>query len=322
MTTNKLAGILRFKRFISLALTFFFVLLMCFFLFRYYGGIKALYAPLGAHKPSASKPLKISFLDIGQGDATFIEFPSGEQMLIDCAVDARILEALGRVMDFYDHEIDYLVVTHPDMDHYGGCVDVLRRFKIKTLIYDGFAKHESEYWRFFMDTVKSLEASGFSFVQAHSEFSWDMGGPRVDFLFPDRDISVQGPPPGIDPSAGNNASIVIKISYGTQDFLFMADAEYELEQYLVKKYGNRLDVEVLKVGHHGSDTSSSQGFLDKVSPEYVVISSGKDNKYGHPSLRVVKRLERVDATIWRTDLQSDILMSVYQDNIEVYAKKK
>ncbi|MBI2989669.1 MAG: MBL fold metallo-hydrolase [Candidatus Magasanikbacteria bacterium] len=307
------------KKIIIIILMSIVILALYFFVYKNHFNLSQ--SNFSSKKSDVSLPLRVYFFDIGQGDATFIEFPNGEQMLIDCAVDARILEALGRTMSFYDREIDYLVVTHPDMDHYGGCIDLLHRFRIKTLIYDGFEKNESEYWRFFMDTLRSFEASGLNFIQADSEFSWDRGGTRVDFLFPDRDILIQGPPKGVDPSSGNNASIVIKMTYGSQDFLFMADAEYELEQYLLEKYGDRLEVEVLKVGHHGSDTSSSQNFLDQVNPTYAIISSGEDNKYGHPSKRVLKRLERKGATIWRTDREGDILMSVYHDTIEMYAKK-
>ena len=100
-------------------------------------------------KEEFENSVQITFLDIGQGDATFIEFPGDVQMLVDCAKDARILEALGRVMEFYDRSIDYLVVTHPDNDHYGGCIDVLKRFDVANIVYNGLKKEQDEMWREF-----------------------------------------------------------------------------------------------------------------------------------------------------------------------------
>ena len=100
--------------------------------------------------------LRITFLDIGQGDATFIEFPNGEQMLVDCAEDGKILEALGRVMPYYDRDIDYLMITHPDFDHYGGCTDVLNRFEVKNIVYNGFKKEYDDLGFEFILIKKSL----------------------------------------------------------------------------------------------------------------------------------------------------------------------
>ena len=110
---------------------------------------------------------------------------------------------------------------------------------------------------------------------------------------------------------------MLKLSLGESDVLMTGDAEAPLEEYLVEKYGEQLDVEILKVGHHGSGGSSSQLFIDAVSPEYSTISAGAENRYGHPTRRVLRRLERASSTIWRTDTQGDILMEIGREGVEV-----
>lgn len=252
--------------------------------------------------------LKIIFLDVGQGDAGFIEFSNGEQMLVDCAVDARILEALGRVMPYYDRTIDYLLVTHPDSDHYGGCIDVLDRFKVKHIIYNGLEKFGDKYWEEFW---RRVQQEGAEYIKIDKLDVWEVGGAVLTFYYPNHDVAVDAKIPDSDKTPNdNNTSVVFKLNYLDGEILFTGDMEAELEEYLLKIFGDKLDVDILKVGHHGSAGASSQEFLDVVTPEYAAISSGKNNKYGHPSLRVLKRLERAGAMILRTDLQGDIVCEV------------
>jgi len=259
-------------------------------------------AEILADKPEANRQIEITFLDIGQGDASFIEWPDGEQMLVDCAKDARILEALGRVMNFYDRQIDYLLVTHPDLDHYGGCTDVLERFEVENIIYTGLQKGDAS-WEVFWQTVQE---EGARYYQINEEEEWPIGDSNLHFLFPDYDVNSGSPPFSLAKDDTNNLSLVFMLSLGGVDVLFTGDMEDDLEKYLIGKYGDLLDAEILKVGHHGSGGSSSQEFLDIVTPELSTISVGADNKYGHPSLRVIRRLERQNSSVWRTDRQGDI----------------
>ena len=232
---------------------------------------------------------ELNFLDIGQGDSTFIEFKNGEQILVDCGKDAKVLEELGRVMDFRDKSIDYLIVTHPDNDHYGGCIDVLERFEIANVIYNGQQKNE-DFYNEFLDYIEK-ENANFKIIKTEEKL--DFGGDTIDFIFPDGGV-VSNP-------SDNNSSIVFILESGDKKALFTGDMEEELEAYLIAKFSDKLDVDILKVGHHGSDSSSSQNFVDIVSPFYSVIPVGK-NKYGHPSLRVIRRLERLGGEVLRTDL--------------------
>lgn len=260
--------------------------------------------------------MNIVYLDIGQGDATYIEFPDGTQMLVDCAKDATILEALGRVLPFYDKTIDYMVVTHPDLDHYGGCIDVLDTFDVHHIIFDGYYEKKNDFFTTFL-AAKEAEQAKYDEIAAPTV--WNIASTTIHFLYPDHPIANNTRVPGHKKDTGsNNASIVMKLSYGDQDVLLMGDTEIELEEYLLHIYPtSTLDIEVLKAGHHGSAGASSQSFVDAVTPEHTIFSAGRGNSYGHPSLRVIKRVERVGSEVWRTDTQGDVRMRVFRDRIEM-----
>lgn len=259
--------------------------------------------------------VKVTFLDIGQGDASFIEFPDGTQMLVDCAVDARILEALGRVMPFSDRTIDYVLATHPDKDHYGGCIDVLKRFEVKNVVLNGYKKEESAFFHVFEQAIVEEKTNS---IEIEKEQIWTIASTTIHFLYPDFPIEkepiLQNLPQN---KISNNTSIVFLLQYGDGKVLFTGDAEVETENYLIKKYGLLLDSDVLKVGHHGSKTSSGETFLQVVSPEYATISSGKENSYGHPNPRILKRLQRVHSNIWRTDQKGDIIITIEPHTVYV-----
>lgn len=252
--------------------------------------------------------VKVTFLDVGQGDASLIDFTDGEQMLVDCSQDSRILSALGRVMKFYDNEIDYLLVSHPDLDHYGGCEDVLRRFDVKHIITNGFNKDYDSAWRSFKQAVVN---EGAEWVIVDKNWILDIGYSRIEFLYPDHALASDPTVPESGKAAQSNyTSIIFELAYKNKKVLFVGDAGEEEEDYLVKKYGEKLDVDVLKVGHHGSYHSSSDAFLKLVTPQIAVISVGADNSYGHPSNRTLTRLKRASSTIYRTDVDKDVVVEI------------
>src|SRR3989339_268200 len=259
--------------------------------------------------------IKMTFLDIGQGDATFIEFDNGQQMLVDCSEDARVLEALGRVMSYYDHDIDYMVVTHPDSDHFGGCEDVLNRFDVRHIVHTGFEKNNDSQWDAFL-SAKDLESG--DHIEINKEDVWNIGSSSLHFLYPDHSLSGDSKIPGLNKeSNNNNTSIIFELSYGGYSVLMMGDAEEPLEKYLLSIYGDQLDSDILKLGHHGSDSSSIQEFINVVTPLHAIASAGVSNKFGHPSRRVLKRLERASSTVWRTDQQGDIEFGIGINGIEI-----
>lgn len=251
------------------------------------------------------RKFSVSFFDIGQGDSALIKFDNGQKMLVDCGPDRKILSKLGSALPFFDRTIDYLLVTHPDGDHYGGCPAVLQRYQVKNIITNGAQKSGDPYWLAWVKYSK-LEQSNNKIINGSEEL--DIGQEKINFLAPDDNLTVDQ-----NVSGGNNHSIVFLLKSPVGRFLFTGDMEMPLEDAIIDKYCvsstpcSALKADYLKVGHHGSNSSSGQNFLALVSPKYAVVSVGP-NKYGHPSLRVLRKLERAGAQIWRTDEQSDIIV--------------
>lgn len=253
--------------------------------------------------------LRINFLDVGQGDASLINFPDNEQMLVDCSEDARILEALGRSMNFYDNEIDYLVVTHPDYDHYGGCEDVLNKFKVKNIVYTGYKKTGDSAWDSFFE--KFTHNPDLNYIKIDHEQTLSIASTSLHFLYPNHSLEVDDKIPNSKEEANtNDTSIVFELNYKDKEVLFTGDMGSDLESYLLSNYNDVLNTDILKVGHHGSSYSSGQEFLNMVTPEHSIISVGENNKFGHPSSRILKKLERTGTQIMRTDLNGDVECSL------------
>ncbi len=233
--------------------------------------------------------LFVAFLDVGQGDALYIRSPSGRDMLIDGGrEDGKVLAGLASVMSAADRHIDVVVATHPDADHIGGLSEVLSRFSIGSIVVSGNVSTTGVAEAFERAVVKE----GVPIVYGIRGTRIDLGG-GVTFqvLFPDRN------PRGWE---SNTASIVGVLRFGSTSALFSGDSPDTVEEYLVTKDGARLDVDLLKLGHHGSETSSAEVFLQVTSPRYAVVSAGKGNQYGHPKPTVMKRVQRVGACVLNT----------------------
>lgn len=225
-----------------------------------------------------SSTLRVVFFDVGQGDAIFIESPNGTQVLIDGGPNNSVLRRLGEEMSFFDRTIDIIVATHPDSDHISGLIDVLERYRVNTIIVTENSG-ESNIAKVF-DTKK--EEEGAEIITARRGMSIDLGdGVVMEILFPDRDVRS---------FESNTASIVVRIVYGENEFLLTGDSPKAIEEYLADIDGKKLQSDVLKVGHHGSRTSTSKLFLGMVQPAVAIISAGKDNRYGHPHSDVIELL--------------------------------
>jgi competence protein ComEC len=219
--------------------------------------------------------LTVSFLDVGQGDAIFIESPTGRQVLIDGGRDRGVLRELGEVMPWGDRTIDVIIPTHPDADHIGGLIDVFDRYHVDVVIQTG-VEGNTDLWRALEMTI---DVEGSENVVAVRGQVVDLGGgASIHILFPDR------PLPGIEANAG---STIAHLVYGDTSFMLTGDSPKAIEKYLIQLEDDALQSDVLKVGHHGSQTSSSPEFLDFVSPKYAVFSYGCGNSYGHPHENVV-----------------------------------
>jgi len=232
--------------------------------------------------------LTVTFLDVGQGDAIFIELPDGKQVLVDSGSGRQVLRALGEAMPFYDHSIDMIIATHPDKDHIGGFPDILKRFDVDAVVRSG-NKAESNVYGAFNDLVAKEEAQEL-FLRAGSRIALG-GGAYIEILFPDRDVR---------DVESNTASVIARIIYGDTSFLLTGDSPKSIEKYITGQFGANLKSNVLKAGHHGSKTSTDEYFLNAVDPEFVVISAGKDNSYGHPHKEVMNLLTEIEARVFAT----------------------
>jgi competence protein ComEC len=244
--------------------------------------------------------LVVTFLDVGQGDATFIESPSGIQVLIDGGRDATVLRRLTRVIGYFDRTIDMVVATHPDADHIGGLIDVLKRYRVHTIVMTGNVNDTPAYESF----MRAVQAESATVVYAERGQLLDLGvgalgSTTLSILFPDRDVR---------DVESNTASIVSKLSYGDADFLFTGDAPDSVETYVVSLDGSALQSEILKLGHHGSRTSTDPLFVEVVKPKYGIISAGKDNEYGHPHKEVMDTLREYGVLTKNTADEGNIML--------------
>lgn len=228
---------------------------------------------------------RILFIDVGQADAALV-FCEGETMLIDGG-NVEDSDVIYTVLEKQNvTNLDYVVCTHAHEDHVGGLAAALTACTAETVLCPVTSYNSKAFTSF------AERAGEITVPEAGDSFS--LGGAEVKILACDPDASDT-----------NNTSIVLKICYGETSFLFTGDAEYEVEQTLLES-GCDLSATVLKVGHHGSSTSTSYRFLNEIMPQYAVISVGKNNSYGHPHDEVLSRLRDADVTVYRTDELGDI----------------
>ncbi len=240
--------------------------------------------------------MRVVFLNVGQGDAIYIRAPSGNDMLIDSGPrDRSVLRELGAVMPWNDSDLDVILETHADADHIGGFPDTLKRFKVGALIESGNHSKTNTIDALIEEIVFEKKIPE---VIAKAGMKIDLGdGVIFEILFPDKNVV------GWET---NKSSIVGILSYGDRKFLFTGDSPTQIENYLGSLNENGLEADVLKPGHHGSKTSSSQYFLNAVKPEYAVISAGKNNRYGHPAPEIISRLKAQDIEIFQTAINGRV----------------
>lgn len=239
--------------------------------------------------------LWVDFLAVGQGDAILISTPTGERILIDGGPEQTILEELGQVMPFLERRIDLVILTHPHADHVMGLIQVLRRYEVGAVLVSGV-----NYGGPIMDAFfEAIEQQAIPLFFVDPAVDWTFGEVTVDVLFP------LAPLLGTDMDNANNASVVVALEAWEHRILLSGDAELEAEQAMLEA-GIDLNAEVFKAGHHGSRTSSSEAFLDAVTPEIVVIQSGEGNSYGHPHIETLDHLEDRAIEVHRNDLEGRI----------------
>ncbi|HYC34251.1 MAG TPA: MBL fold metallo-hydrolase [Candidatus Paceibacterota bacterium] len=244
-----------------------------------------------------NKTLQVSVLNIGQGDSIYIKAPNGNEMIIDGGPDQKLLSELGSVMPFFDKSVDVIVVTNPDKDHYAGFIDMLDRYSVGKLIESGTISSTPTYHAF----EEKVKEKGIERIIAQRGMKVVLDEKRevyLEILFPNRDVSSE---------SSNDGSIVAKLVYGNTCMMLQGDSTAAVEQeVLIKENKESLKCELLKVGHHGSRTSSLPEYIKAVSSETAIISLGKDNRYGHPHKEVLETLENQNIKILRTDIEGRI----------------
>jgi len=257
---------------------------------------------------SSRTALTLTVLDVGQGDALLIQY-AGKQILIDGGKSGAVLSGLGKSMPFWDRSLDVVIATHPDADHIGGLPEVLARYDVGMVIESGNVSDTAVYKEFEND----IDAEWATHVIGRSGTIVRLGDDAyLEILFPDRTSEE------VAQWESNMASLVVRLVHGTSVAILTGDAPDDVEDYLVGVYGNALVADVLKVGHHGSKTSTSPAFLASVLPAYVAISVGCDNTYGHPSADVVSSLKSVGAIVSNTCEEGTI---VYESEGKGFVRK-
>lgn len=250
--------------------------------------------------------LEVIYLDIGQGDSILIKDPRGLNFLIDTGSGHITTQKVQKELSVFNKALDSVLITHPDSDHSGGVVSVINSIDTERVIIST----ENDYSNYIKDKDSKVSfVNTFNNISLSNEISLKILNPELGIL-----------------GTENGKSIVNTMSYGNFNFIFTGDADSETERKLVSqgyfdKNENKTSVNVLKVGHHGSDTSSSEIFLKKIKPEYCILSVGKNNKYGHPAKNAMDRLEKYCKNIYRTDLNGGISFKTDGKNLEISIEK-
>lgn len=242
--------------------------------------------------------MKFTFamLDVGQGDAIYIESPTGTQILFDTGPRGAIMRELPKVIPILDRSIDAVVITNPDSDHMAGFLDVLKIYKVGAVFEPGTTNDSTTY----KNLQNEIDKKNIPHIYAKKGMKLDLGGGAViEILFPDRDVSDW---------ERNDGSVIAKLTYGENTFMLTGDSTTKTEKIILENNSKEfLDVDFLKVGHHGSRTSTSYDFVKKLSPEYALISNGQGNSYGHPHTEVLDVLSEFNTKVLRTDTLGTII---------------
>lgn len=256
-----------------------------------------------------SKETSITFFDVGQGDATLIR-SKGVDLLVDGSRSNAVLEDLGEFMPFYDRSIEMVVLTHPDYDHHFGLIEVMKRYLVGSILETGIycEKKLCQAWEENKEGELWIARRGITF---------ELPEGKAEVLYPKESLE------GLVVEDMNEASVVLCVRLKEAHFLLMGDAGKQVEQELLDDnyFGECDNPDVLKVGHHGSKTATSDAFVERVRPRYGIISAGKNNDYGHPHLEVLEVLERNNVEALRTDVSGSIHFLFRDDGMVIETEK-
>ena len=234
---------------------------------------------------SQQRFLEVTFFDVGQGDAIFIETPQGHQILVDGGPSSAILQKLAKEMPFYDRTIDLIILTHPEKDHLSGLLDVLKSYKVQNILWTGVIRETPEFKEW--ENLIKKENANIRIAKAGKKiiFPAKKESAYFEVLYPFEDLE------GIFLNDSNDTSIVCRLVFGKKSFLLTGDITKKVEQELLTKEDFLLDSDILKISHHASKTSTSEKFVEAVSPLLAAIQVGKNN-YGHPTPEILAVLQK------------------------------
>lgn len=300
----------RVIRVLSIALSIILVLTLCFFAVsssELSEKILLFVNKAFENIPENPEDFSAHFINVGQGDCTLLKCRD-DVVLIDCG-EAEAYSAVEAYLDSRGiNEIDYFILSHFHSDHVGGAEKVLENYKVKNIIMTRLSEENTPTTQSYKNLLEAIKYSGASVYAAR---------PGDEYKLDNFSFNVIGPNKNYDEL--NNSSVVISARYGENSFLFTGDAEYEAELDMLKTDFN-LSADVLKLGHHGSDTSSSDAFLEAVNPRYAVISCGLNNSYNHPDKKIIDKLASGNIKYYRTDTDGNIIISSDKKNISVYTQ--
>lgn len=315
-------------RFLWLRLLLTVVILLTFFLMFFLGGGIVFFRPELGIKNFQNLPFEIHFIDVGLGDSIFMRFPSGKTMLVDSGPNTssnNVVDYLYKLFKLENlTEIDYFVITHQDADHVGKGDEIFDAFQVNTFYRPKIlSNYEVETYgndnNFKVSTTKTYDAV---IKAGYNELNCQMLYSERGIELYDHDLSVKFLSPSKDKYSNfNNYSPMIMVTYKTTKFLLTGDAESVTEKEVIESYASELKADVLKVGHHGSDTSTSQELLNFVKPSYAVISVSESNKWNFPKKETLDKLNAIEAQILTTAEQGSIVMSEQNGKIVMFDKQ-
>jgi len=255
--------------------------------------------------------LKVDFLDVGQGDSTFIQTPENHQILIDGGPDESALQEISLLMPFWDKDLDLVILTHPEADHMQGLLDILQRYKVDYILWSGIKKTTPDY-QAWISAIERQKKMGAKIIVAEAGQEIKLGKVLINVISPLENVEDKE-----FKNTSNDTCIVAKLIYGENSFLFTGDISAKTEKELVSSREN-IYVDVLKVAHHGSKYSTSDLFLAALEPKIAVISVGAKNTYGHPTPEVLQRLDKFGIKVERTDTNGNV--DFVSDGNKLYAQ--